>query len=288
MPYDTLEISNNNISILNYDLIYICSALCLLSYKEKKNMEEIEEKLKEFDVKLLKIIDRKSSEAFIFENKDYYFLIFTGTELNEINDILADLKFDFVKTKEGRIHRGIYKYYSLLSFSILKYMLKLLKENRKPVVIGGHSLGGAMAVLAAIEISKIADCYVVTFGQPKLGDLRFAEYYEQKLNYIRIVIDRDMIPKLPPSLFGYCHFGFKMILDTREDLMNKHFHNCVVNLKNDFLNLMMFFLFNLKYFMKNLFFDKFLFLKNHKMSSYHYFIKKMQNLFLVIRKSDLE
>jgi len=73
----------------------------------------------------------------------------------------------------------------------------------------GHSLGGALATLAAMDIKlnvpgKSVSCY--TFGSPKVGDSAFAGAYNKLVpDTHRFVNDTDLVPKIPP--FGYEHVG---------------------------------------------------------------------------------
>jgi predicted lipase len=116
---------------------------------------------------------------------------------------------------------------------ITKTVCKLLLDNpNAKVFITGHSLGGALATLYATMLhcsgetemtSKIAAVY--TFGQPRVGDIGFANYARRKFDnrYYRVVYCNDMVPRVPfdsdqsgvdddeepheDQVFAYKHFG---------------------------------------------------------------------------------
>ncbi|PIO70397.1 triacylglycerol lipase, partial [Teladorsagia circumcincta] len=80
------------------------------------------------------------------------------------------------------------------------------------VWVTGHSLGAALATLAASYV--VAAChvpsskvFVITFGQPRVGDYRFARAYEEKMGYsFRVTHWRDWVPHvLPEKFFNYYH-----------------------------------------------------------------------------------
>jgi Lipase (class 3) len=78
------------------------------------------------------------------------------------------------------------------------------------VVATGHSLGGALAVGAAVSVHERhpgAEVRLVTFGQPRVGDAVFGSYLQKFFNnsMIRFTQDRDPVPHLPPSIMGYRH-----------------------------------------------------------------------------------
>ncbi|XGW14646.1 hypothetical protein V3C99_000711 [Haemonchus contortus] len=76
--------------------------------------------------------------------------------------------------------------------------------------IVGHSLGGAMASLAAsyIEKVKLYDgnlIKLVTFGQPRTGDNVFAKAHDAQIPYsYRVVHAHDIVPQSPPD--GYRNY----------------------------------------------------------------------------------
>jgi hypothetical protein len=85
----------------------------------------------------------------------------------------------------------------------------------KNLYISGHSLGAAMAVIAAARIFS-SDYFewqplmrgVYTFGQPSVGNQVFANYYEGQFQLYRHVYRYDVVPHLPPLDVGrFPHFG---------------------------------------------------------------------------------
>ncbi|TKR87350.1 hypothetical protein L596_011761 [Steinernema carpocapsae] len=73
------------------------------------------------------------------------------------------------------------------------------------VWITGHSLGGAMASLAAATIAHLeyvekSKLKLLTFGQPRVGDWAFAKAHDSLVFYsYRVVHNRDTVPHVPPE-----------------------------------------------------------------------------------------
>ena len=71
----------------------------------------------------------------------------------------------------GKIHSGFNEAFSQVSVEIQTILNKEEYKN-KPLFITGHSLGGALAVIAAKKLTHkggMAACY--TFGSPRVGDV---------------------------------------------------------------------------------------------------------------------
>lgn len=68
-----------------------------------------------------------------------------------------------------------------------------------PVVVTGHSLGGALATLAAVDVTLNrphvpVDLY--TFGAPRIGNKAFAQWFDAQIqDSIRLVNNSDVVPQ---------------------------------------------------------------------------------------------
>jgi hypothetical protein len=73
------------------------------------------------------------------------------------------------------------------------------------VYVVGHSMGGALATLAAMEISGVSGASVacVTFGAPAVGDELFADAFNSRVGQsVRVVNALDPIPRSLSSQFA--------------------------------------------------------------------------------------
>ena len=90
----------------------------------------------------------------------------------------------------------------------------------RPLFIAGHSLGGALAVIAAERLRrelKIEAAAVYTFGAPRVGSSAFAQSYNASglgERTYRLIHGLDIVPTLPPSTLGFRHAG-RMIVCQR-------------------------------------------------------------------------
>jgi len=98
-------------------------------------------------------------------------------------------------------------YYRELRGAILRKIRKILKTKRKKYLIHftGHGIGGALATLSAFDLTKNNIIkgnrnkpLVITFGQPRIGNLRFVEKVNRTLKQLfRVVKRNDFISRIP-------------------------------------------------------------------------------------------
>ncbi|XP_022958314.1 phospholipase A1-Ibeta2, chloroplastic-like [Cucurbita moschata] len=108
-----------------------------------------------------------------------------------------------------------------LSESVLeeiKRLTELYRGETLSITVTGHSLGAALAVLMADEISvcspEIPPVAVFSFGGPRVGNKSFANRIESRnVKVLRIVNSQDVITQVPPVT--YSHVGTELRVDTK-------------------------------------------------------------------------
>jgi triacylglycerol lipase len=141
----------------------------------------------------------------IIESDHNIIIAFRGTisKADTISDFIASqMSFPWV-LKAGKTHRGFTNIYSSARQQIITALRQCSPD--KKLLITGHSLGGALATLCALDIACntiFTTPYVYTFAAPRVGDPIFAAFYNQKIIHNhRIVIDHDLIPYVPPPIY---------------------------------------------------------------------------------------
>ena len=120
-------------------------------------------------------------------------------------DILDDLHFTLAPYKHARVHKGFLDATLELWPRIEKDLQDRCTPSGTPVYVTGHSLGGAMAVIAGMTFPFAR---IVTFGAPRVGqDLQQA--LGDPTLHVRYVNGNDPVPWIVPSVypFRYRHFG---------------------------------------------------------------------------------
>eukprot|EP00122_Pirum_gemmata_P002706 Pgem_evm1s2439 len=72
-----------------------------------------------------------------------------------------------------------------------------------------------MASLAALDFKENQDLDVYigplyTFGQPRIGDIKFSNYFNSKLTLFRVTNGNDLVNHLPPLKLKFYHPGVEI------------------------------------------------------------------------------
>lgn len=143
-------------------------------------------------------------------------LAFRGTVPDDFLNWLTDANTTLTNFHFGRVHTGFYRNVEPLWRRIADAIDDAVAPKPaggllplENLYITGHSLGAAMAVIAAARIFT-ADYYpwqslvrgVYTYGQPSVGDKIFCDHFERQFELYRHVYRTDVVPHMPPADVG--------------------------------------------------------------------------------------
>ncbi len=174
----------------------------------------------------------RNTQAFMIRTPQCMMLAFRGTQemqdwrtniqtrLNKfaITTQMEDLNEDHTPPK-GQVHRGFQTAWTSIESDVIQQINRWNAESPAPLplLITGHSLGGALATVAAASLVKqrFSVDGVYTFGQPRVGDIVFAAEIGLALRgkLFRFVNNNDIVPHIPPPFLPwnplrlYVHLG---------------------------------------------------------------------------------
>jgi len=185
-------------------------------------------------------------KVYVVENSTMGTLAYLGTDGKAIYGVFRGTKnvmnwwinfhsnlVDFpIAGPTAQVHFGFVAAYAFLYYPIKDALIDLLPLCPNcPIYVTGHSLGAAMATLAAYTLKysyPSVDVRSITFGSPRVGNLGWMQGFKSILpGVFRVVWQKDVVPHIPPH-FSYYHVprevwyapgasGYKVCDDSGED-----------------------------------------------------------------------
>jgi triacylglycerol lipase len=165
-----------------------------------------------------RLISVDNTQVYIAETDGSIVVAFRGSEapttLDGFKDWLLTNANNYLILPEGRagtdftaagvgarFHKGFLEALEMIWEPMLAAVNNAIKTKERPVWITGHSLGGALALMAAwrLQRSFISIQEIVTFGAPMIGNDAAAKAFEQEFSgkIYRFVDLEDVVPHLP-------------------------------------------------------------------------------------------
>jgi hypothetical protein len=161
------------------------------------------------------------TQCYVAWSADHVIAAFRGTEPDEWPDVLTDVKIAQVPwIKTGQVHSG---FAEALDDIWLKLSAKLDSLSGRAIWFCGHSLGAALATLAADRYDATRG--VCTFGSPRVGDPAFAAAFTARFvnRSLRYVNDHDVVTHVPPPFtfpWLYRHVDPRRFIDPSGQISN--------------------------------------------------------------------
>ena len=138
----------------------------------------------------------------------YAVIAFRGTE-KKISDWLTDFKAVPTSIDKGKVHTGFYQAFNTVKdphgITVRDKVVQIMQKpevrddngDPLPLFITGHSLGGALALLATNTLAPDIEGACYTFGGPRIANY---EYFDKlKTPVYRVVNSSDIVPRVPPG-----------------------------------------------------------------------------------------
>lgn len=197
--------------------------------KEEGNRSEEEMRADGYDIKY--IHDKKSDmQCVVITKGDNIHIGFRGTLTAK--HLMKDLNATLVTAgflEKGRLHGGFYHGFRHLMPQLNEVLDKHAQSQGKNLDdykfgITGHSMGGALAKIAALYINKEwgiepDKVRVATFGDPRVFDIKAANAYDEVLgrNTVRVSeYGQDIVSHVPSGSMGFKHVGAHIKVKTPE------------------------------------------------------------------------
>jgi triacylglycerol lipase len=169
----------------------------------------------------LAFFDGPSTQCYVAGNDGVIIVAFRGSEIRprprplDFRNIVADLMTDVdilpvESGGAGKVHRGFKQGLDEVWERVYDYLCSQRQGDNRTLWFTGHSLGAALATLAAQRYGP--DCSLYTFGSPRVGDQEFKDAFA--VNAFRFVNHLDVVTRVPPEGL-YQHVGELYYIDSR-------------------------------------------------------------------------
>ena len=172
----------------------------------------------------VKFFNRKGTQVFVAHNSKATVVSFRGTEVKELRDLLYDGKFTTSKEGSGKVHGGFQDGLDAVWRSrggkegLVAYLKRITKNSPTSVWFTGHSLGAALAILAARRwnaIHKTQGMY--TFGSPGIGNQGFTKLF-RNMHAVRFVHNQDIVTTVSQEP-NFLHVGNLYIVNAKRGII---------------------------------------------------------------------
>jgi hypothetical protein len=144
------------------------------------------------------------TQGYLAVNQHHAVIAFRGTEPGDLRDLIINLDILLAtEAGEAKVHSG---FQAALNQVWPQVVALLQPDPDLPLLLCGHSLGGALAMLAASRLSARTP-KVYTYGGPRVGNPARGQRLLSATNkqVFRNVNEEDIIASVPARRLGYAH-----------------------------------------------------------------------------------
>lgn len=210
---------------VNTTLAFSCARLCQEVYKDFAGIRF--DSLPDMDTTLIQSEDSGFTDTQVAllhkEGSERTYVVFRGSDksIDWMNNL--QLRQQVYPYGDGnsdvKFHRGFMAAY----FAVRDRLLPAVKAITSPhIVVTGHSLGGALATIAALDMQynitsqsgQAISAY--TFGAPRVGNRALVDSYNRRVpDSFRYIFGWDIVTRIPRVWQDYTHVDKEVVLGSR-------------------------------------------------------------------------
>jgi hypothetical protein len=144
---------------------------------------------------------------------------YQGTDASKILPVITNINFDLQPLRPAlfpgvgsapKTHDGFGDAHARSAAAVLAAVRTgITRFGATMVTLTGHSLGGALAVVATAQMAANLPSNIslrtITYGAPRVGNQAFVDYVNSRAVMNRIVNQDDPVPILPGRFVGFDH-----------------------------------------------------------------------------------
>jgi triacylglycerol lipase len=175
----------------------------LLAYSD---WDDIQHFLGKWQLSDARLLSAGETQGFVARRDDAIFISFRGTEPLRLVQWADDINYrptSVLPNVPGLVHGGFAGLFQAVRKPMQAAVEALSGGGATRLFVTGHSLGGALAVIAAAVLQfdtgrNVSAVY--TYGQPRVGNPQFSSAFDAVLGSLtfRYVNDLDIVPHVPP------------------------------------------------------------------------------------------
>eukprot|EP00735_Rhodelphis_limneticus_P003492 TRINITY_DN1496_c0_g1::TRINITY_DN1496_c0_g1_i1::g.27097::m.27097 TRINITY_DN1496_c0_g1::TRINITY_DN1496_c0_g1_i1::g.27097 ORF type:complete len:315 (+),score=67.82,sp/O59952/LIP_THELA/35.69/6e-33,Lipase_3/PF01764.20/4.2e-32,DUF2974/PF11187.3/8.5e-08,PGAP1/PF07819.8/0.00024,Thioesterase/PF00975.15/0.0025,Abhydrolase_1/PF00561.15/0.0041,Abhydrolase_6/PF12697.2/0.0042,Abhydrolase_5/PF12695.2/0.0088,zf-RanBP/PF00641.13/0.043 TRINITY_DN1496_c0_g1_i1:97-945(+) len=145
-------------------------------------------------------------------NTGHVIIAFRGSQSlrNWIDNLKLSKAVPYDEVPDAMVHSGFLEAFQSVSAQMYDALASM--PSPKKIITTGHSLGGALATVAAVDLMQHG--YYVdtmyTFGGPRVGNDVFTDFLTHWTDSWRVINENDIVPSLPPMGFDFQHFEYEV------------------------------------------------------------------------------
>jgi len=178
-----------------------------------------------------------TTQCYVASTDDWIVLAFRGTQVDDFCSSVIDWSVDalFLPIPDSHgnlVHAGFLGAIREVWDDVSTHLRSLQQARRRPLWITGHSLGAALATIAAslcTDKPELGAVGLVTYGSPRVGDRTFGRRI--KVPVWRFRHNADLVTHVPIG-FVFRHVGRLQFIDS-----NGHFHRNQTRLEELTINM---------------------------------------------------